>query len=799
MKLTKLFVLTVTLTGCASALAILFLAAAGPLASIASPQPRVTLQQLHGQRPREVASLTATGRVPDETPIDVAIVLRLPNEEERDALVRSIYDPASPQFHHFLTPSEYTERFAPTRESYQAVLNFARRNQLTVVATAPNRQLVHVRGSAAAISAAFHVTLQQYEHPTEHRKFYAPDREPSVALDVPIKSIVGLDDLHRPGRIKRPGPASPEPPHAGGSGSNGAFTGNDFRKAYARGVTLTGAGQTVGILQLDGYNANDIITYEQKSGLPNVPLQNVYLDGYTGASANAESPADIELAISMAPGLAKVIVYGVSYNNVAILDALTEMANPTKGEPLPYQISTSYYFSYENGAVYGPLAELVAQGQALSVASGDYGSYNETTGAGDFPPTDDPHVTTVGGTILTTDTSGAWTAETTWAGSGGGFSPWSGDPEFKIPSWQAGLPFANFGGSPTVRNVPDVAMVATNLSLFYNGAWNGFAGTSAAAPLWTGFMALVNQQAALRARPRIGFPNPALYEIGRSGVCPTCFHDITTGNNFNATNPAKFTAVSGYDLCTGWGTPSGQPLIDALVNSVVGWGVLPGGGTTILSDAATVFQNRLYLFGIGINDHHHYVNAFDRNAWSGWSAVPGNGTTQLSDSATVFQNKLYLFAVGINDHHHYVNSFDGTTWSGWSAVPGNGTTQLSDTATVFQNKLYLFAVGINDHHHYVNSFNGTAWSGWGVLPGGGTTALADAAVGLGDKLYLFAVGINDHHHYVNSFNGTAWSGWTTVRGGGTTLHSDAATAFDNKVYLFAIGIADKQHYMNIYP
>src|SRR5216683_8345199 len=116
---------TAKLTGRASALAILVLSAAGLLASIANPQPRVTLQQLHGQRPREVASLTAAGRVPDETPIDVAIVLRLPNEEARDALVRDLYDPASPQFHQFLTPSEYTGRFAPPGESYQAVLNFA--------------------------------------------------------------------------------------------------------------------------------------------------------------------------------------------------------------------------------------------------------------------------------------------------------------------------------------------------------------------------------------------------------------------------------------------------------------------------------------------------------------------------------------------------------------------------------------------------------------------------------------------------------------------------------------------------
>lgn len=120
-------------------------------------------------------------------------------------------------------------------------------------------------------------------------------------------------------------------------------------------------------------------------------------------------------------------------------------------------------------------------------------------------------------------------------------------------------------GSTTVRNAPDVSMVADNISVFFNGSWTGFAGTSAAAPLWAGFMALANEQAAALGRPRVGFANPALWAIGRSQKGPTCFHDITIGNNFNSTNPNLYSAVAGYDLCTGWGTPNGQVLINALV------------------------------------------------------------------------------------------------------------------------------------------------------------------------------------------------------------------------------------------
>ena len=72
------------------------------------------------------------------------------------------------------------------------------------------------------------------------------------------------------------------------------------------------------------------------------------------------------------------------------------------------------------------------------------------------------------------------------------------------------------------------------------------------------------------------------------------------------------------------------------------------------------------------------MNTFDGQKWSGWSVVPGGGTMMLSDAATVLQGKLYLFGIGINDHQHYVNSFDGQNWSGWSQLFGGGKTNLSD-------------------------------------------------------------------------------------------------------------------------
>ena len=91
------------------------------------------------------------------------------------------------------------------------------------------------------------------------------------------------------------------------------------------------------------------------------------------------------------------------------------------------------------------------------------------------------------------------------------------------------------------------------------------AGTSASAPLWAGFTALVNQQNAEEGKNALGFANPAIYDLGESSVYNVGFHDITSGSNTNSVSPKLYFAQNGYDLCTGWGSPTGQSLINLLV------------------------------------------------------------------------------------------------------------------------------------------------------------------------------------------------------------------------------------------
>jgi subtilase family serine protease len=198
-----------------------------------------------------------------------------------------------------------------------------------------------------------------------------------------------------------------------------------------------------------------------------------------------------------------------------------------------------------------------AQGQSIFVATGDNGSGTP----GDVVwPADDPYVTAVGGTDLTTTgPGGAWKSETGWNGSAGSPSK-NGIP---IPSYQqlAGVINSSNGGSTTLRNYPDVAAEAnTNqYSCYDGGCFEGNGGTSYAAPQWAGITAMANEQAVTDGKSTLGFLNPAIYEIGVGTGYDSDFHDVTNGSN------GGYKAVVGYDLVTGWGSPDGPNLIKALV------------------------------------------------------------------------------------------------------------------------------------------------------------------------------------------------------------------------------------------
>jgi subtilase family serine protease len=536
------------------------------------------MRALPGHVPPPPALLQPLGRLPGTRSLRLAISLPLHNRDALTNLLQRLYDPASPDYHRYLTSAQFSEKFGPTAPDYQAVIHFARTNGLEVVATRDSRMLLDIQGKASDVEKAFHVTLWSYQHPAEARQFYAPDVEPSVEADLPILDIVGLGDyaVPRPMLHLKPMQANPVPALTG-SGPGNYFLGSDFRNAYAPGVTLTGAGQSVGLLELDGYTNTDIKAYENLAGLPNVPLINIDVTNYTGSigSGQTEVTLDIDMAIAMAPGLSAVYVFqaGSSTGVTGFDDILDSMASSNQIK----QFSSSWGYSGfpdPNTTMDTQLQKMATQGQSFYQASGDGDAWYNTI----WVPAASSYLTSVGGTLLTMNGSGAsYSSETVWnegnqgssnawapngngyIGSGGGVSS-----KYSIPSWQQSAINSSNQGSTTRRNIPDVALTADDIFLIINGDDYAVGGTSCAAPLWAGFTALVNQQAAAGGSPTVGFINPAIYTIGQESSYTSIFHDITTGNNTNAQSDNLYFAVPGYDLCTGWGTPTGAALINAL-------------------------------------------------------------------------------------------------------------------------------------------------------------------------------------------------------------------------------------------
>jgi Pro-kumamolisin, activation domain/Viral BACON domain/Subtilase family len=586
----------------------------------------------------EAAHLQPVGQPLASKQLNLAISLPLRNRAALDELIRQIYDPTSTNYHRYLTPQQFTERFGPTDADYQKVIAFARANNLTVTAQHPNRAVLDVAGSVANIEKTFHVALRTYQHPKERRTFFAPDAEPSVDLMVPILHISGLDDFALPHPANLLENASEITPNGTGS-IGGAFAGNDFRAAYVPGTVLTGAGQTVALLQFDGYYSNDITAYESQAGLPAVTLTNVAIDGgvNTPGSGVAEVSLDIEMVISMAPGVSQIVVYEAP-NPSPWVDLLSRIAN----DNLAKQISCSWGGGAPDAGSEQAFVQMAVQGQSFFNASGDSDAF---TGAIGFPA-ESTNITQVGGTTLTTaGPGGAYVSETVWnwglhngsyLGSSGGISP-----TYPIPNYQQGISMAANQGSTTRRNIPDVALTGDNVYVIYNnGSAAIFGGTSCAAPLWAGFIALVNQQAAAAGSQPVGFLNPAIYEIGRESTYAANFHDIITGNNFWPSSPASFSAVPGYDLCTGWGTPSGTNLINALV-SPDPFIIVPAAGFNSSGPYGGPFSITNQSFSVSNSGPASLDwSVISTSSWLNVSSTGGTLPPGVSDSLTVNLNSI---------------------------------------------------------------------------------------------------------------------------------------------------------------
>jgi kumamolisin len=504
------------------------------------------------------------GNLPADQIMNLNIVVPLRDPAGLNNFLAALYDPHSASYRHFLTVSEFTERFGPTQSQYDAVVNFAKLHGFTVIGGSRDGMNVEIRGPVSAVETAFRVHMRTFQHPSEGRTFYSPDSEPTTDLPFDLWHVSGLDNfsIPHPMLVKKSDYAKANGIDANrvvshattGSGPSASFLGSDMRAAYYGSGPLTGAGQNLGLLEYYGTDLADLNTYFSNiRQTNNVPITLLSTDGtstscidnfFNGNCDDTEQTLDMTQAIGMAPNLASLVMY-IGSTDTAIISAMTSH------NPLPMTIGCSWGWTPADPSTLDPYFQrMAAQGQNFFVASGDSSTWTSKN----YPwPAEDANIVSVGGTdLVTSSAAGPWASETAWVDSGGGISP----DNIGIPSWQqlSGVINSSNRGSSSLRNGPDVSANAN--FTFYTCAdqttcqANNYGGTSFAAPMWAAYIALVNQQLAANGQSPIGFLNPTIYAQNVTSAYTTNFHDITSGTS------GSYSAVTGYDLVTGWGSPN---------------------------------------------------------------------------------------------------------------------------------------------------------------------------------------------------------------------------------------------------
>jgi len=538
----------------------------GPSCSIQKPLP--------SHIPYAVKKMNDIGKVNQDNVIPVTISLQLNNEAELDNRIAEIYRNGSPSYHQFLTPEAFKAQYSPTDEQVANEKAALEAQGIMVQSVSDNRVLLHAQGTVAALNKMFVTELHQYQG-EDGKVYFAPANELQAPAESQISAVVGLNNvttfhnhIHMQNilRSRTANAAAPE-----GNAPGGGLAPADITKAYGVPSSVNGSGQTLALFELDGYDPSDITAYEQQFNLPNVPLENVLLTGATGDAGQGaiEVVLDIEMMAGVAPNASKILVYEGPNSSAGVIDTYAKIAS----DNLAQQISSSWGEAEDQAAASDMQSEgtifkqMVAQGQALYSAAGDSGAEDDGSALSVDDPSGQPNVIAVGGTTLTIGSNSDYQSETTWndlssgsgAGGGGISKIWT------IPSYQKAVMASDKQGSTTMRNVPDVSLNAdpeTGYGIYQGGQWQIVGGTSAAAPLWAAFNALVNQKRIESALSSLGFPAAALYAIGSGSGYASGFNDIIKGTN--GTGSDSFTAVKGYDNASGLGTFKGEGLLDQL-------------------------------------------------------------------------------------------------------------------------------------------------------------------------------------------------------------------------------------------
>jgi kumamolisin len=515
---------------------------------------------LPGSEKQAVSGARAVGAVRADERIEVTLRLRS-KAGTKTVAAQGALDDVHPGQRKYLTREGHAAAHGADVQDIRKIEEFAASHGLQVVESNAARRSVVLSGDATSLAAAFGITLQQFEH--EGGTYRGRTGAISVPSDLAgvVEGVFGLDDrpqaephfqLHVPTRGLMPRAAA-------------AFSPPDLAKLYNFPTGLDGAGQCIGIIELGGgYRPADLTAYFSSLGLPTPNVKAILVDHGRNHPTNANSAdgevmLDIEVAAAVAPK-ATIAVYFAPNTDQGFLDAITTAVHD--GVNKPSVISISWGSAEANWAGQGmtqfdqAFQAAAAMGVTICCAAGDNGSgdgVSDGKAHADFPASS-PHVLGCGGTKLLASGSKI-SSEVVWhesahSATGGGVSSF-----FALPSYQSSAKVPPMAGSKHHgRGVPDVAGdadPATGYEVRVDGQNFVIGGTSAVAPLWAGLIALMNQKLG---HP-VGFLNPLLYgSLAGRGL----LHDIAVGSN------GAYAARSGWDPCTGWGSPNGAKLLQAL-------------------------------------------------------------------------------------------------------------------------------------------------------------------------------------------------------------------------------------------
>ena len=476
---------------------------------------------------------------PDES-VEITVVLRLRNRGKLDAAVKKLIEPGSPSFRHWLSRKEIAARYLPTAARAQAVANYLASAGFTNVKISANHLLVTAAGNSIAVRQAFHTELEHYIRDGHEGIANTRDVEVPSALSGTILSVLGLQTLDQMHTMAH---------RAASVLVTGAVHGINpvnFPVAYDASSLPSALSTAVGIITEGSMTQTiaDLHLFESQNSLSTINPTVVQVGKASSDTANTmEWDIDSQDIQGMAGGQVAQMLFYTAYS---LTDAnITKTLNKAASDNIAAVINVSLGECESTANSDGSMAAddqifqtAIAQGQTISVSSGDTGSSEcgspQGSAVGASYPASSPYVIAVGGTTLYTNSDGSYGGEVVWSGGGG--SPSLIEPK---PGWQ------NAVVSGSYRGVPDIAFDADPNSgavVIVNGSSQQWGGTSLASPLFVGSWARI--QSANNAR--LGFPATWIYSHGAQNT--PAFQDVTSGSN------GGYSATAGWDYTTGFGS-----------------------------------------------------------------------------------------------------------------------------------------------------------------------------------------------------------------------------------------------------